>query len=388
MDHANKSFFYSSCHGLYFSYVCRPEWLLSTRKRLRCKEKGHLPFNNYRKFLLLTLDCPVYRENILAVPSKVTVISSDDIQKSGATTVQEAISQTTGIIKYDQVGNAFEHRIELRGYNGNPVSTTTVLVDGVRVNEPEFNLMNFDLIPLETIERIEVIPGASAIYGKNALGGVINIRTNRAAEQRQMSGETAFGSFGRQRYTFNTGGPVGKLDYYGSLSREREDGYRDGSDAKLWRGFGKIGYRLAEATDLTLSYTYVKDNLEQAGSLPRDLAGKDPKANFTPGDVVDRENNFVRGTVRQLLRGGLTFTGNGFYRRLQGENFQVGQPFSLGGMNTITRNFLDTDSWGGTLQMTHELEVGDLRNVLTVGGEVAWNEFKNRLSSPFRFWTV
>ena len=109
---------------------------------------------------------PGIQENILAVPVKVTVISAEDIEQSGARTVQEAVAQATGVVMYDQVGNAFEQRIDLRGYNGNPVSSTSVFVDGVRVNEPEFNLMNFDLIPLETIERIEIIPGASAIYGK------------------------------------------------------------------------------------------------------------------------------------------------------------------------------------------------------------------------------
>jgi len=324
---------------------------------------------------------PSIPENILAVPTKVTVISAEDIQRSGATTVQEAVSQATGVVMYDQVGNRFEQRIDLRGWNGNPVSSTSVFVDGVRVNESEFNLMNFDLIPLETIERMEILPGASATFGKNAMGGVINIFTKRGSERRQIASETAWGSFGRQRYTLNTSGPIGKLDYYGSLSREREDGFRDGSDAKLWRGFGKVGYRPAEGTDLAVSYTYVKDNLEQAGSLPRDIAEHDPEANFTPGDFYDRENNFVKLTAKQVIPGGFTFTGNGFYRRLQEESFLVGQPFTLGGMNTITRNFVDTDSWGGTLQITHDLEVGNIRNLLSVGGEVAWNDFKNRLTS-------
>ena len=324
---------------------------------------------------------PSKQENILAVPAKVTVITSEDIQQSGATTVQEAVAQATGVVMYNQVGNAFEQTIDFRGYNGLPVSSTSVFVDGVRVNDPEFGFTNFDLIPLETIERMEIIPGASAIYGKNAMGGVINITTKRGAEQRQMTGDGAWGSFGGQRYTFNTSGPIGKLDYYGSLSREREDGYRDGSAAKLWRGFGKVGYRPMDGTDLTASYTYIKDNLGQAGSLPRDIAGNDPKANFTPGDFVDRENNFVRLTARQVIPGGFTFTGNGFYRRVQQESFLVSQPFLVGGMNSTSRNLVDTESWGGTFQLTHELEVGDIRNVVTVGGEVAWNDFGNRLLS-------
>ncbi len=358
-------------------------------------ETSHVPeerptsIQQLPEILVTDTRLPSTQENILAVPSKLTVISEKDIQRSGATTVQDALSQATGVVMYNQVGNAFEQRIDFRGFNGNPVSSTSVFVDGVRVNDPEFGFIDFDLIPLETIERMEIIPSASATYGKNAMGGVVNIVTKRGAKPRQVTGETARGSFGRQRYTFNTGGPIGKFDYYGSLGREREDGYRDGSDAKLWRGFGRIGYCPLEGTDLDVSYTYVKDNLEQAGSLPRNLAGKDPKANFTPGDFVDRENNFVRLNAKQVVPGGFTFTGNGFYRRLQRESFLVSQPFTVGGNNSTSKNLVDTESWGGTFQLTHELEVGDVRNVLSVGGEAVWNDFKNRLLSqsdfgPFR----
>jgi len=361
--------------------MCVLQWTPVYAEEAVAFDESQSSIQQLPEILVTDTRLPGVQENILAVPAKVTVISSEDIQRSGATTVQEAVAQTTGVVMFNAVGNAFEQTIDFRGFNGNPVPGTSVFVDGVRVNDPEFGFVNFDLIPLETIERMEIIPGASAIYGKNTMGGVINILTKRGSEQRQMTGETAFGSFGRQRYTFNTSGPVGKFDYYGSLSREREDGYRDGSDAKLWRGFGKVGYRPMDGTDLTLSYTYINDHLGQAGSLPLSLAEKDPKANFTPGDFVDRENNFVRMTARQILPGGFTFAGNGFYRRLQEESFLVSQPFFAGGLNPTSRNLGDTKSWGGTFQLTHELEVGDIRNVLAVGGEVAWNDFKNRLLS-------
>jgi outer membrane receptor for ferrienterochelin and colicin len=82
------------------------------------------------------------------LPAKVTVITAEDIQKSGAKTVQEAIQWATGIVMYDGVGNAFQQTIDLRGFNGQPVPSTTVFVDGMRMNEPDFNTVNFDLIPI------------------------------------------------------------------------------------------------------------------------------------------------------------------------------------------------------------------------------------------------
>ena len=354
-------------------------------KRVEAHVERSSPIQQLPEVLVTDTRLPSVEENILAVPGKRTVLTAEDIQTSGATTVQEAVSQATGVVMHNQVGNAYEQTIDFRGFNGNPVSSTSVFIDGVRVNDPEFGFVNFDLLPLETIERIEIIPSSSAIYGNNAMGGVINITTKRGAVQRHMTGEAAYGSFQHHRYTFNTGGPIGKLDYFGSISRERENGYRDSSEAKLWRGFGKIGYRPWDGTDLTASYTYVKDNLEQAGSLPRNIAGDDPTANFTPGDFVDRENNFVRLTARQVLPAGFTFTGNGFFRRFQQESFLVSQPFTVGGNNSTSKNLVDTNSWGGTFQLAHELEVGEIRNKLSIGGEVAWNDFGNRLLSQSDF---
>ena len=62
----------------------------------------------------------------------------------------------------------------------------------------------------------------SAIYGKNAMGGVINIITKRGGDKHQVTGETLFGSFHRERYTINASGPIGKFDYYANFgTRER-----------------------------------------------------------------------------------------------------------------------------------------------------------------------
>ncbi len=323
-------------------------------------------------------DAPV---DARTLPAKVTVITGEDIQKSGAKTVQEAIQWATGIVMYDGVGNAFQQTIDLRGFNGQPVPSTTVFVDGMRINEPDFNTVNFDLIPFDTIDRIEIIPGASAIFGKNALGGVINIITKRGAEKRQVTGETLFGSFHRERYTINASGPIGKFDYFANFGRETESGYRDESAARISRFFGKVGYRPTNDTDVTVSYTYVKDRLLQAGSLPLSEAAIDPKANFTPGDFFASETNVVRLTGRQTLPLGFSLNVNGFYRRLDQHQFTNSQPFFPGGDLPNATNLTLTESKGGTAQVTQDAGFFGHRNTLVFGGEFTRNDFGNRRRS-------
>lgn len=319
------------------------------------------------------------------LPAKVTVITAEDIRKSGAKTVQEAIQWGNNIVMYDQVGNGFQQSIDLRGFSGQPVPSTSVFVDGQRINEPDFNTINFDLIPFDTIERIEIIPGPATIYGKNAMGGVINIITKRGGEKRQVTGETLFGSWGRQRYTLNASGPIGKFDYYFNLGKEKEDGYRDDSGADISRVYGRIGYRLTDETDITLSYTYVTDKLYQAGALPLSVAAVDRRANFTPGDYTDNNTNVVRLTGRQGLPFGFSLNANSFYRQLDQTQFGVGQPAFPGSILSRAQTNSTTESWGGTVQLTQNTPLFGRQNTLVFGTDIQRNDFGSSLASTSGF---
>ena len=319
------------------------------------------------------------------LPAKVNIITAEDIRRSGAKTVQEVIQWANNIVMYDLLGNAFQQTIDLRGFNAQPVPSTSVFVDGQRINEPDFNTVNFDLIPFDTIERIEIIPGPATIYGKNAMGGVINIITKRGGKKHQVTGEAMGGSWARQRYTINASGPIGKFDYYANFAREMEDGYRDDSGAKISRVYGRMGYHPADETDVTVSYTFVKDKLQQAGALPLSVAEVNPRANFTPGDFVDHDTNVVRLTGRQGLPWGFSLNVNGFYRDLDEQQFGVGQPVFPGSILSTAQTNSTTQSWGGTVQLTQGTPIFGHQNSLVLGADVQRNEFESRLMSTSGF---
>jgi len=310
-------------------------------------------------------------EPIAKIPEKVVVLTAEDIKASGAKTVQEALQYQTGMVLYDQVGNDFQSTLDMRGFNGQPVTTTVVVVDGVRINEPDFNTINFDLIPIEDIERIEVLPGTATVFGRNALGGVINITTKRGRTEAPHFGVSiGGGSFSRQKYGFSTDGllPFGNLDYYFGASRELTDGYRDASGGRITRLSGKLGYRPDTDTDVTVTYTHVIDHLKQAGALPLSLLHVDRQANFTPGDFTDSALNLVALNVRQKLPAGFSLAANGFYRNNDQEGFVRGQS---------SESLLQTQSGsgGGIAQLTHEGAILARKNLATLGFEYSRNQF-------------
>ena len=293
-------------------------------------------------------------EPLTQVPGKVIVVTADEIEKLGAKTVQEVLQYQTGVVLYDGLGNEFQQSVDLRGFNAQPVTATSVFVDGVRVNEPDFNTINFDLIPLEEVERIEILPGTATVFGRNALGGVINITTKRGRRDRPHAGfNIGGGSYGRQRYSFNTDGPlpmVPNFDYYFGVTRELTNGYRDEFDprnagARITRLLAKLGYRLGESTDASLAYTRVLDSISQAGSLPASRLRVDRNDNITPGDESQSNLHQVALNLKQKLPAGFSVALNGFYRRNDIDLFNRG----LSSESTLKT---ETRSGGATAQAT------------------------------------
>ncbi|MFQ5804410.1 MAG: TonB-dependent receptor, partial [Candidatus Methylomirabilales bacterium] len=310
------------------------------------------------------------------VPAQVRIVTEEEIETSGAQTVPEVIQYEPGMTLYQNVGNAFEPTLDMRGFSAEPVSTTAVILDGVRVNNPDFNVVDYDLIPVEDLQRIEVVPGTASIFGKNALAGVVNLQTKRGGPVPEAKLEVAGGSFGHQRYRGSIGGPVGDFDYYLGFTQRFEDGFRDASNADVRKIFTKVGRRVGTETDITFSYLFVDDRIEQAGSLREDLLKQDRTQNQTPGDFVERTLHAGTLNVRQNLPAGFSVAFNAFVRDLDRE-------FLIIGLTSRSETFTDITTGGMTSQVTHEAAPFGHRNVFVAGVEYARSEFDSSGSSQF-----
>jgi iron complex outermembrane recepter protein len=168
-------------------------------------------------------------EKVSAVPDHITVIDSAAIADSNAQNVPELL-QEQGIHVSDMGGTRRNYSVDLRGFGESAPANTLVLVDGRRVNQPDLSTADWVLIPLERIDRIEIIRGGrgSVLYGDNASGGVINIITREARE----TGGGVSAQYGSYE-TFRSAAWAGvaaerwSLDLSGGYFDS--DGYRDNS---------------------------------------------------------------------------------------------------------------------------------------------------------------
>jgi iron complex outermembrane receptor protein len=122
-------------------------------------------------------------EEIIRIPANVTVITSEDIERSTAKQITELLRREAGIMVTNTSGSTPTGvTVEARGFNngGGNGGRTLVLVDGWKANEADSSNPDWALIPLDNIDRIEVVRGpATAIYGDSAVAAVINIITKR-----------------------------------------------------------------------------------------------------------------------------------------------------------------------------------------------------------------
>lgn len=123
--------------------------------------------------------------------SDVSVIGRDEIEQAGQSTLVELLSRQPGIQSSNNGGPGKASSLFIRGANPNQ---TVVLIDGVRIGSATLGMPALEQIPLPQIERIEILRGpGSALYGADAIGGVIQIFTKRGAGRPQTE---AFGGVG------------------------------------------------------------------------------------------------------------------------------------------------------------------------------------------------
>lgn len=144
----------------------------------------------------------------METPAAIEVLHADDLQKTGATSVQEALKFSTGIITHAQgPRNISQGTMTSKAVIRGVEKGTLVLVDGVPINQG--GRYNLEDIPVESIDRVEVVRGGGAVlYGSEANGGVINIITKGKRANMVKAG---FGNYGIQNYAASF--QAGKLGF-------------------------------------------------------------------------------------------------------------------------------------------------------------------------------
>lgn len=263
------------------------------------------------------------------VPARVTTLSAGEVDAYEPRVLSDAVKSVAGFSTYDDLGSPYKLNISSRGFYSSPVvglpQGVAVFLDGVRMNEPEASQVNFDLLPMDHINRIEILSGNGSLLGRNALGGAINLVTARGEGRPSGTVELSGGSFGAARAEGNASGSTASgLDWYAGGNYNREDGWRAETGAEQYQGFVNFG-KLGETSGVRFQGFYSNSNARTAGSLPESIFESSADSNFSAGDYEDLWA--YQGSVQAYKQYGLgRASATAYFRRHRAERFNVNQP--------------------------------------------------------------
>ncbi len=257
-------------------YAGFPTWVLALDK-----EPGE-PIHTLDPMVVTATKTPV---PISQVTSAVEVFTAEDFEIRKVRTVTEALRLSQGTIVQSNGGPGTNASVRIRGGSS---KQTLVLIDGAIVNSGTLGSFNFGPLTTDNIESIEILRGAqSMMWGSDAMGGVVNIRTKRGEGPFRAGAFFEYGSFNTLREGLTVSGQKGLIDLSMALSRWDSSGfsainYRRGATERdsfrNWQASSRLGIALPKEGRVDVNFRWWNSDTSIDSS-------------FGPSDVSDASND-------------------------------------------------------------------------------------------------
>ncbi|MGQ0700445.1 MAG: TonB-dependent receptor [Panacagrimonas sp.] len=253
-------------------------------------------------------------------------LSADELSKPGLRAIGDAFQRLGSVFRTDATGNPFQPDLFYRGYSISPLlglpQGLAVYMDGVRVNEPFGDTVNFDLIPLVALARADLVPGSNPVFGRNVLAGALALTTKTGFDTPGIGVELTGGEFGRRGGSVEYGVASETLGFYIAADAFEEDGWRDFSESRAARVFARGTWLPDKDTQFDLTMSGADNRLRGNGATPRELIEAEGRESvFTFPDETQPELGFVNLLGSRKLEGGARISGNTYYRRTRTNTF-------------------------------------------------------------------
>ena len=268
------------------------------------------------------------------IPYPIQTSTAEDLRNIAALSLADFLAQSFSSISLNDVqSNPMQPDLQYRGFTASPLlgpaQGITVHQNGVRINEPLGDTVNWDLLPQSAIQRITLNGGANPLFGLNSLGGSLVIDMKNGFNFQEPNIKVSSGSFGRTTANIEIGGNNGQLGYYLNIDSFEEDGWRDHSNSDAINFYGSVGWR-SDYTQLNLNYQHGDSELTGNGSSPIELLNMDRKAIFTGPDITNNSMTMISGDFAHEVNSTIRFNGNISYRKNKTNSFNGdGSEFSV-----------------------------------------------------------
>jgi len=301
-------------------------WLAAGPARAEAPDLTHLSLEQLLSLEVTTVSRAPRRLSDTA--AAIAVLTAEDIRRSGATSIPEALRLVPGV-NVAQI-SASQWAVSVRGFNGAFANKLLVLLDGRTLYSPSFSGVFWDTqdVVMEDIERIEVIRGpGAAIWGANAVNGVINIISKSARDTHGTMISTLTGTHERTMTSVRQGGRIGEVDYriYAKYSDTRSFDQPNGDSAHDAWNMGRAGFRLDWEPSARQSVTILGDLYSGRFDQYTTLATfEEPVAQIVPGRT-DASGGYLLGRWRYQTSPTSEYTAQVFYDRTRRSTELLGE---------------------------------------------------------------
>ena len=268
-----------------------------------------------------------FETSVLDTAKNITIVTQEEIQAKGANTVAEALRGVPGLTITSSEGS--EPYFDLRGYGATAAQNTLILIDGVPLNNIQGSWYYTSQIPVNMIDKIEVIPsGGAVMYGDGAAGGIINIIT-KAPQDKKNYGSVGLevGSWGTTKGSLSYGTKVtDRLLMNIAYTGYRSEGFRDKNQSEQYKKYDKDdkkeaiwlrGKYLLDNGSLEANYRHNKLKDYYSGPLTKDQFEKDPSMAGDYNGICDSTEDSYTLKYNQKINEKLDFLVYGGYEQLE-----------------------------------------------------------------------
>ena len=348
----------------------------------------------------ITVTASRTERRISEVPSNTSIISEKDIQSSNAKSISDLLNNLEGVYTYDASGVGSVGVVNMRGFYGGMSSHQLVLVDGIPQNKGKDKLVDWDMISLDNIESVEVLRGpASALYGDNAMSGVINIITKKPAGKPEARVYASYGSFNTQEYKTSVSGAYKSEDNGLPSSRQshKQLGVLLGASQKITDGFrehcnyqrthidGRLDYNINDAQKAQFLLDYYK---KKRGALPWALSEAQiaqDRRQARPGtenDKSDETKSDISITHAWDISNNAKTEETFYYKYDNADSFYTGPNLT---QNSQKEQLEDEDAYGFMLKGSVKQEIMGLGHEFTAGVDLEKDNFDYKeYAAPYR----
>ena len=254
------------------------------------------------------------------VAGTVSLVDASELLARGTASFADALNERLGSVTLEgTTTNLFQPTLRFRGFTASPIlglpQGIAVYQNGVRINEPCGDTVQFDLMPQFAIDQVQLSAGANPTFGLNALGGALSLQLKNGFSHEGFRGEVSGGSFGRTTATAEYGANNGRWAFYAGATRFEEEGWRVASPSDVMQLLADLGYRGTRAEG-GINVTYADTSLTGNAPAPVELLDVDRRAVFTYPDITDNRLGFVQGRANITASPTWSVQATGYYRDL------------------------------------------------------------------------